>query len=158
MRIISVDPGFDRVGVAILSKEKGKEILLFSSCILTNKKSDLKDRILEITEAIENLVKKWEPETLAIEKLFFTKNQKTAMGVSEARGAIIDRTTKLGLSISEFTPLEIKTAVCGYGKASKSQVADMVRRLIKIEQTPKFDDEYDAIACGLTYFATRHTE
>lgn len=157
MRIIAIDPGFDRVGVAIIEKDR-KEILLFSDCITTDKKSDLKDRILQVTNEIESLVYEWQPELMAIEKLFFSKNQKTAIGVSEARGAIIDRATKLGLSISEFTPLEIKTAVCGYGMATKAQVSDMVKKLIKIEHLPKFDDEFDAIACGLTFFAVRKFE
>ena len=94
---------------------------------------------------------------MAIEKLFFTTNQKTAMGVSEARGVIIYEGSKTGLKIFEYTPLQIKIAVTGYGKADKSQVLFMVKKLIKIDDSIKSDDEIDAIAIGLTAFAHQRT-
>lgn len=155
MRVIAVDPGFDRIGVAVLEKKEGKEILLYSSCFQTNRKDEFAVRLSSLTNNFEDVVKNWSPGFLAIEKLFFNTNQKTALKVSEARGALIDRAVTLGLSVAEFTPLEVKVAVAGYGGASKAQVSDMVRRLVRIDHLPKFDDEFDAIAIGLTYLATQ---
>jgi len=168
MKILGIDPGFGRVGVAVvekLSPEIGslgpsdpisgaREVLLYSGCIETNKDDSAADRINEITNTIGDVIKEYKPDHLAIEKLFFTNNQKTAMAVSEARGAIIDKANHLGLEIFEYTPLQIKVAVTGFGKASKKQVAEMTERLIKISKKPEHDDEYDAIATALTHCAS----
>jgi crossover junction endodeoxyribonuclease RuvC len=154
MRIIAIDPGYERVGIAVLEKGTGKEELLFSECFktLTTKKHE--DRLRLIGEEIEKIIKEYKPEALAIETLFFKTNAKTAMKVSEARGVILYEAAKNNLKVAEFTPLQIKVAVTGYGKSDKTQVIFMVEKLIKITQPVKYDDEYDAIACGLTYFAT----
>ena len=153
MKIISIDPGYDRVGVAIIEKQNGKEILLYSSCITTSPKNSLSARIFQIGKEISNIIKKWSPNSLAIEKLYLTKNQKTAMGVAEARGVVIYEAEKNNLSIYEYTPMQIKIAITGYGKASKDDVLNMVTKLIKIEKDIAYDDEIDAIAIGLTCFA-----
>lgn len=153
MRVIAIDPGFDRIGLAVLEKQNGKEILLYSNCFQTNRKDEFAKRLSDLASNFEEIAAQFKPDVLAIEKLFFNTNQKTAMKVSEARGALIDRANTLGLKIAEYTPLEIKMAVTSYGAASKAQVADMVKRLLKIEHLPKFDDEFDAIACGLTHLA-----
>src|SRR3989344_9408035 len=153
MRVLAIDPGFGKVGIAIIEGNKGNEKLLFSDCIETSKGLPHAERIAEITSEIKTLIAQWKPQDLAIEKLFFTTNQKTAMQVAEARGAIISTAHNLGLVVYEYTPLEIKVAITGYGKAGKAQVADMVRRLIKMEKLPRHDDEYDAVACGLTHLA-----
>lgn len=154
MRIISVDPGYDRIGVAILERKSGKDILLFSDCIVTSRSEDFYSRLSMLTNRFRDLCNEWQPEECAIEKLFFNTNQKTAMQVSEARGAIIEAALSSNLGVTEYTPMEIKVAVAGYGGASKAQIADMVKRLVKIEKLPKHDDEFDAIACGLTHLAT----
>ncbi|KKQ35888.1 MAG: Crossover junction endodeoxyribonuclease RuvC [Candidatus Nomurabacteria bacterium GW2011_GWB1_37_5] len=155
MRILSIDPGYERVGIAIIEKENksSKEILLFSECFKTSPKLKLSERIFIIGQNIESIIKKWKPDALAIETLFMTTNQKTVMGVSEARGVIIYEGQKSGLQICEYTPLQIKIAVTGYGKATKEQVLTMVQKLIKISNKKTLDDEIDAIAVGLTYFA-----
>lgn len=153
MKIIGIDPGYDKLGVAVLEKLSGKEVLLFSDCVKTSAKDEYADRLLQIGEELEKILKKWKPEVLAIEKLFFTSNQKTAIGVAGVRGLVIYLAKKHGLSVFEFTPLEIKTCVTGYGKSSKEQVISMVNKLIKINKTIKEDDEYDAIATGLTGLA-----
>ena len=158
MRVIAIDPGYDRIGVAVLEKNEGKESLIFSDCITTPKGVSFHDRLSILTTSFKELCDKWVPEECAIEKLFFNTNQKTAMQVSEARGALIEAAHSSGLDVSEYTPMEIKVAVAGYGGASKAQVADMVKRLIKINHLPKYDDEFDAIACGLTHFATLKTK
>jgi len=154
MRIISIDPGFERVGVSIIEKEQQKkEILVFSECFKTSPKIPLNERLRDIGSEIENVIKKYKPEILAIEKLFFTTNQKTVMGVAEARGVIIYCGTKNGLQVFEYTPPQIKIAVTGYGKASKEMVMSMVPKLIEVSKNIKSDDELDAIAIGITCLA-----
>jgi crossover junction endodeoxyribonuclease RuvC len=157
MRIIAIDPGYERVGIAILEKGTGKETLLFSACFKTSTKEKHEDRLRLIGEEIEKIIKKYKPEAMGIETLFFKTNAKTAMKVSEARGVIMYEASKNNLKIMEFSPLQIKVAVTGYGKSDKEQVTEMVKRLIKITEPIKYDDEYDAIAVGLTFFAFHNT-
>lgn len=155
MRIIAIDPGYERMGVAIIEKEaKGKEVLVFSECFKTSAKLTHDERLKLIGQEIENLIEKYQPTTMAIETLFFTNNQKTAMHVSEARGVMLYVAAAAGLNVSEFMPIAIKVAVTGYGASDKAQVTAMVGKLIQIDRDIKYDDEYDAIAVGLTYFAT----
>ncbi|OHA47911.1 MAG: crossover junction endodeoxyribonuclease RuvC [Candidatus Taylorbacteria bacterium RIFOXYD2_FULL_36_9] len=153
MKIIAIDPGYERVGIAILEKNAGKEVLLFSECFKTLATETAEERLQLIGEEIFSLIKKYKPEALTIETLFFKTNAKTAMRVSEARGVMLYEAAKNGLLVTEFTPLQIKVAVTGYGKSDKNQVTSMVQKLIKINKDIKHDDEYDAIAVGLTYFA-----
>jgi len=153
MKIIAIDPGYERLGIAILEKTNGKEILLFSECFITSTKEKHEDRLGLIGGEIEKIIKKYQPEAMVIETLFFKTNAKTAMKVSEARGVMLYEAAKNNLKLVEFTPLQIKVAVTGYGKSGKDQVTEMVKKLIKINQPIKYDDEYDAIAVGLTFFA-----
>ena len=149
-RIIGIDPGIERVGVAILEKKDGKEVLLHSSCIRTDPKLVLAQRIKKIGQAVSVLIKKYYPDTLATERLYFNTNQKTAMAVAEARGVIIYQASIAGLEIVEFTPPQIKNAVSGYGRSDKNQVRAMVKTLLKIDKKNALDDEIDAIAIALT--------
>jgi len=154
MKIIAIDPGYERMGVAVLEKNpNGKEELIFSECFKTSAKIPHEERLKLIGQEIEKLIKKHKPEAMAIETLFFTNNQKTAMHVSEARGVMLYVASVLGLPVIEFSPVEIKVAVTGYGASGKDQVTAMVQKLIKIAAKITYDDEYDAIAVGLTYFA-----
>jgi len=154
MRILGIDPGFERLGIAILDKKNNqKENLVFSECFKTDKKLKLNKRIFLIGQKIESIIKKHKPEILAIEKLFFTTNQKTVMGVSEVRGVVIYEAQKAKLLIFEYTPLEIKMAITGYGKADKGQIMNMLPKLINMPADKKSDDELDAIAVGLMFFA-----
>jgi len=153
MKILSIDPGYERLGVAILEKEDGKEKLLFSETFQTSAKDKFIDRLYLLGEHLESVIEKYEPKILSIEKLFFNTNQKTATNVSEVRGAIIYLALKNSLKVYEYTPLEIKTAVAGYGRADKKQVVFMIKQLIEIKEEIKYDDEWDAIAVGLTFFA-----
>ncbi len=154
IKILAIDPGYERVGIAVLEKETlGKERLLFSECFKTSSKLSLDERLFLIGTEIEKVIGEFTPDILAIEKLFFTNNQKTALSVSEARGVIIYTAKKAGLSVREFTPNEIKVAVTGYGKAEKKDIAFMLPKLIEIDIGEKKDDELDAIAVGLTAFA-----
>ncbi len=149
MRVLGIDPGYDRFGLAILEKEK----LLYSNCLTTKRDAPFAKRLYQLADKTEKLIKEWRPDMLAMEKLFFKSNQKTAMGVAEVRGAITYIATKYGLEIKEYAPVEIKMAITGHGGADKRQMARMIERLIKMKKKPKYDDEYDAIAVALTCFA-----
>jgi crossover junction endodeoxyribonuclease RuvC len=157
MKIIAIDPGYERLGVAVLEKmPKQKELLLFSECFKTSAKLPHHERLTLIGSRIKEIIKKYKPERLATEKLFFSKNQKTALLVSEARGVILYTGSSLGLEVFEYTPSDIKIAVTGYGKAEKKQIMSMVPKLIQIGPkalSTDSDDELDAIAIGLTHFA-----
>ena len=156
MKIIGIDPGYERVGIAVLEKNKTdrKENVLYSNCFKTNAKLSLDECIFLIGKEIEKVIKEFSPEVMAIEKLFFENNAKTAMGVSEARGAIVFVAKSLGLKVLQYTPLQIKSAVTGYGKADKSAVHMMVHKLVTLPKTVKQDDEIDAVAVAITGFAT----
>lgn len=151
MRIIGIDPGYERLGVALLEKLPGKkEVILFSACLITQKADLFEDRLHELGVQIEKLIADYSPQALAIENLFLSNNQKTAMRVAEVRGMLLYVAKKHSLSIHEYTPLQVKTAVAGYGKADKKQVEQMIGHLVQLPATPKYDDEYDAIAVALT--------
>ncbi|NOY35538.1 MAG: crossover junction endodeoxyribonuclease RuvC [bacterium] len=150
MVILGIDPGFDRMGCAVLEKSRAGEKLIYSVCLMSDKKAPHAERLFSIGREIEKIIKKHKPDILAIEKLFFTKNQKTAMMVSEARGMVLFLAAAKKLEIKEYTPLEIKIALTGYGKAEKRQVQEMVKAVLKMPVIPKSDDEVDAIACALT--------
>ena len=131
-----------------------KEVLIYSSCFQTAATETFENRLLEIGSEVERLITEYSPQALAIEQLFFNTNQKTAMHVAEVRGALIYICKKYGLLSFQYTPLQIKNAVSGYGRSTKKQVAKMVPQLIEIQKEIKLDDEYDAIAIGLTCLAS----
>lgn len=153
MRIISIDPGYERMGVAVIEKTDGKEHLVFSECFRTSPKIPHAERLKFIGKEVESVVKKYKPEALAIETLFFSKNQKTALQVSEARGVILYIVAANDIPVKEFSPADIKIAVTGHGGSDKKQVTFMVKKLVKVGKEIKYDDECDAIAAGLTFFA-----
>lgn len=154
MKILAIDPGYERLGVAVLEKSGGKESALFSCCLTTNKNQAHSERLAFIGDEVEKIIKKLKPESLTIESLFLFSNQKTAMKVAEARGVILCEAARAGLPVFEYTPLQIKIAVTGYGKSDKRQVAEMARKLLSLPDKKRLDDEYDALAIGLTFFAT----
>ena len=151
LKIIGIDPGYERLGIAIIQKQKiGKEFLIYSDCFKTDKKLPHGERLALIARELKKIIRKYKPDILGIETLYFNENQKTVMPVAEARGVIILVAVQGGLRVIEHTPLEIKVAVAGYGRADKNQVINMVKRLIEIEKVVKLDDEFDAIAVALT--------
>ena len=154
--IIAIDPGFDRVGLAILCSEDGNPKLLFSQCIETNPKGSRGERLFAIGSQLRKVIEKWNPTTLAVETLFFNTNISSAIGVAEARGVVIYEASRARMEIFEYAPQTIKIAVTGYGRASKGQLADMVSRLVNLPKKPhkRLDDEMDAIALGITHLAT----
>lgn len=158
MRVLAIDPGYDRCGIAVLERQRGKDVLLFSSCVETDKKQHFAHRLTTVADTVAAYIQTHKPTLVAIEKLYFTNNQKTAMGVSEVRGAIQYVATRSQLPIIEFTPGEIKVAVTGAGNADKKQVISMICRLVRIEKNIEHDDEYDAIGIGITCLAhLRHS-
>lgn len=151
--VLGIDPGFDRIGVAILDKER----VLYSHCIETDRKSSHEKRLLQIGDSVKKIIDKWQPTHLAIEQLFFNQNITNALKVSEARGVILYEAAQAGLEICEYSPQAIKIAVTGYGKADKNQVENMVRRLVNVHNSKgkMLDDELDAIAVCITHLASQ---
>ena len=148
-RIIGIDPGTATTGYSIIDHCKDQTVLLEYGCIRTAAGLPKNIRLQQIAEDLTTIIKKWQPQAAAVEKLFFQKNVKTAISVAEARGVVIQKFTENNLSFDEFTPLEIKLAVCGYGKADKKMVQQMVKMILKMKVIPKPDDAADAIAVAL---------
>ena len=154
-RILGIDPGYERLGVAILEKNKGdqKEKVIFSECFKTSAKLEFGERLNLIGGKVKEIIKKYKPEILSIETLFLNTNHKTVMHVAEARGVVIYEASRAGLKIFEASPPQIKIATTGYGAADKAQIIKMVKILVKMDNTKTSDDELDAIAIALTAFA-----
>jgi crossover junction endodeoxyribonuclease RuvC len=148
--ILGIDPGYEKLGIAVLQKKDGKETLLHSECFITKRESAYALRLCAIGKRVEAIIENYKPNVLAIENLFVSNNQKTAMKVGEVRGVILYLAAVSSLAIYEYTPLQVKMALTGYGKSEKSQVAEMVKRILKIKKGKVHDDEMDAIAIALT--------
>ncbi|MDP1625361.1 MAG: crossover junction endodeoxyribonuclease RuvC [bacterium] len=160
MRLLALDPGYERLGIAVLDKPapgKGargeKETLVYSDCFKTDKNLPHSERLGLVGAELSRIIDEFAPQAVCLESLFFSKNQTTAIKVAEARGVILYLAAKAGLPVYEYNPMEIKVAVTGYGKSDKPSVIAMTERLIKINKKIRHDDEYDAIAVGLTCFA-----
>lgn len=159
MIILGIDPGTVSVGYAIIEGGGRDPLILDAGLIKINPLSDNAGRLRELAGGVKNLIKKWKPAVLSIERLFFYKNQKTALSVAEARGAILLTTSLAGLIVYEYTPLEIKKAVTGNGKADKSQLKKMVQLTIPSSRNLEArDDVFDAIGAALTYFFLARVE
>ena len=155
IRVLGVDPGYERLGVAVVERnETGDENLLFSSCIRTDKKLPHSERLAVIAKELEKILSEHQPNLLAVETLFFENNQKTAMYVAEARGVIIVSGSSRKIPVCEYSPLQVKVATTGDGRADKKQIMAMIPRLIKLRDAHLLDDEYDAIAIALTCLAS----
>jgi len=155
--ILGIDPGYGRIGIAIIEKTSKGENLIHSECFETDAKLPHHERLLLIGEKIKTIIKKYKPQKMAVETLLWSKNKKTALQVAEARGVILLEASRSGVHIREYNPNEIKLAVTGYGKSDKKQVIDMVEKLVKLKPNPstksrqaRHDDEYDAIATAIT--------
>lgn len=154
MRIISFDPGYERLGVSVIERINNKNVVIFSDCIRTNTKDSHAERLFQLGGALEIIFEKYTPNISAIEGLFFTNNQKTALRVAEVRGIIIFLSKKYNCAHFEYTPNQIKVAVTGNGRATKKDIINMIPKLISFNKKNVLDDEYDAIACGITCLAT----
>ncbi len=154
MKILGIDPGYDRLGLAVIEKpERGKEAVLYSTCLQTSSKDPIYLRLHRIGQEISRVLDRFKPNVMAMETLFLSTNQKTAMRVAEARGIIIYEAIKREIPIFEYSPMEIKCAITGDGTSDKTRMVKMVRLLIVLPDKKALDDEYDAIAVALTHSA-----
>ena len=149
-RILGIDPGIERLGWGVVEKNGSEFKRINSGVKKTLKTSKKSARLWEIFDFLDKLIKKEKPDGLSTEKLFFAKNVKTALIIGEVRGVILAAAEKNGLPIKEFAPLEVKIAVCGYGRASKENVASMLKFSINLPKNKLLDDETDALALALT--------
>jgi crossover junction endodeoxyribonuclease RuvC len=154
MRVLAFDPGYERLGVAVIEKEKGKEKLVFSDCVRTDATLPFPARLHLIGHAAEGLIKKWKPDCVALEEVYFENNAKTAMQVAKVTGALSYLASAHQLPLHTYTPLQVKAAVTGSGRADKRAVALMVGKLIVLPAAKRLDDELDAIAVGITCLAS----
>ena len=150
MNILSIDSGIERTGYAVFKDKK----YVISALIKTSKEKPTEIRLEEIYSKLKQVFKKYQPDVLAIEELFFTTNAKTAFKVGEARGVITLAGAMQKIPVFSYTPLQIKIAVTGYGHADKSQVGRMIKAILKLKELPKLDDTVDAIAVALTHAFT----
>lgn len=151
MRIIGIDPGTGILGFGIIEVTKGKSQLLDGGVIRTPVKEDDAVRLLTIYDELTDIIADTKPQEMAVEKLFFAQNVTTAMTVAQARGVVLLTGMQANLKIAEYTPLQIKQALTGYGRAEKKQIQEMVRVLLQLKDVPKPDDCADALACAITH-------
>lgn len=151
MKILGIDPGLAIVGYSIIEHIKDENILIASGSIQTDKKKTEAERLYEIAVDMQTIIDKYQPGVASIEKLFYFKNQKTVIPVAEARGVILSVLQKNNILIDEFTPIEVKQMITGYGRATKEEVAKIVEMSIKYKKLPKLDDTVDSIAIALCY-------
>lgn len=147
--ILGIDPGYARAGWSVLKKTGQNLELLDYGCVESGKETEHAERLKNVHSEITKIIKKYKPEILAIEDLFFFKNLKTAIKVAEARGVLLMTGIENGLKIKEFTPLQIKQALVGYGRADKNQIQQMVKIILKLKEIPKPDDAADAVAVAI---------
>ncbi len=151
MKVFAVDPGFGRIGFALVEKAIPKNNVIFSECFVTPTNKSQSQRIAMVGDRFEQLLDRFKPKIVVLEKLFFSKNKKTAMRVAEVRGMLIAQTIQRGLELQEYTPAQVKLAVAGSGNADKKQMMKMIPHIVIINPDKKMlDDEYDAIAIGVT--------
>lgn len=151
MRIIGIDPGMAIVGYSIIDFEHDKITLVESGSIQTNKNLSDAERLKEIFFDLNLLIERYKPKEASIEKLYFFKNQKTVMPVSQARGVILLALENAGIEIHEYTPIEIKQILTGYGRSDKNEVAECVKLILAGQDIPKLDDTVDSIAAAICH-------
>lgn len=158
MRILGIDPGYGIVGYGVIEITGNRFFHVAHGAIRTNKNFELCFRLEEIYESLNDIIKKYNPEESAVEKLFFFRNVTTAMAVSEARGVIQLSLVKAGLNIAEYTPFQVKQAVTGSGKAEKGQIQRVLKMLLNLSATPKPDDAADALAVAMCHANSLRTK
>lgn len=152
-RVLAVDPGYDRLGIAVVEGDPSRPTLVMSDCIIPYKGVPAQ-RLAEVSAAVTRAIKKYAPTVLAVETLFFSANKRTALGVAEARGAILAAAGLASLPVIECSPQQVKLAVTGHGGSDKTAVAAMIPRLLDLPKKKRLDDELDAIAIGITGLAS----
>ena len=153
-RVLGIDPGFDRLGLAVLEGDPSRPTHVWSECILPPKGLP-HERLASVYEAVSDAVRTHNPTAVALETLFFSTNKKTALSVAEARGAVLAAVGRAGIPVLEFSPGQVKLTVTGHGTADKSAIARMLPHLITLPEKKRLDDELDAIAIAMAGLSTR---
>ncbi len=151
MIVLGIDPGFGRVGYGVIDYTKNKYKVLEYGCITTPANSNFSKRLNKIESDLKEILSRYKIEAASIEDLYFNTNSKTAIKVAEARGVILNTLVNSNIDIYEYTPLQAKLAIVGYGRAEKTQVKDMVKKFLGLEQMPKLDDTTDALAIAICH-------
>lgn len=153
-RVLGIDPGFDRLGLAVIEGDPSTPQHVWSDCV-TPAKGDASERLATVYEAVKEAIDAYRPNVVALETLFFSTNKKTALSVAEARGAVLAACGAAECPVVEFSPGQVKLAVTGYGSADKKAIALMIPRLIALPPKKRVDDELDAIAVAIAGLSTR---
>ena len=151
MRILGIDPGIAIVGFGLIESDRSGQRILQYGAITTPKELPLAERLVQIGNDLNTLLEQFKPDAVAVEELFFTNNITTGIAVAHGRGIILYTAQKSGVPLYEYTPMQVKMAVTGYGKAEKRQVMDMTKRLLNLKAVPKPDDAADALAIALCH-------
>lgn len=151
MRILGIDPGVAIVGFGVIESDRGRQQMIQYGAITTQAGLPLATRLLQIGRDLEELITQFQPDEIAIEELFFSKNITTGIAVAHGRGVILYTAEKMQIPVYEYTPMQIKQAVVGYGLAEKKQVMDMTKRLLKLKAVPRPDDAADALAIAICH-------
>lgn len=155
MKVLGLDPGVAIFGYGIIKEEDDATHIVKYGCIRTKKEQRHHLRLQKIYQELQRIIKEYQPECLALEEIFFSQNVKTAFRVGEVRGVALLVAAQVGLEIYEYTPLEVKMAVTGYGKATKSQVRYMIKSILNLNSVPKLDDITDALAVAVCHLHSR---
>lgn len=158
MRVLGIDPGYAIVGWGVLEQAGNRFAPLGYGAVRTEAGEPFEQRLRQVYEGVAQIIAEYRPEALAIEKLFYQHNQTTVIGVAEARGVILLAAAQAGVPVYEFTPMQVKLAVTGYGGAVKKQMQEMTRILLHLESVPKPDDTADALAMAITFCHTSRSQ
>jgi crossover junction endodeoxyribonuclease RuvC len=151
MIILGIDPGTAITGFGVISNKSGELGMIDYGCINTDSKTEMPDRLAEIYSGINRIINKFKPDVLACEELFFFKNLKTVITVAQARGVVIASARLIQIPVAEYTPLQVKQAITGYGRADKKQMQRMVQVILNLDAEPKPDDAADALAVAICH-------
>lgn len=151
MRILGIDPGYAIVGYGVVDHNNFSFQTISYGAVTTSADEPFPDRLISIYNDITHLIKKYKPDCMAIERLYFNTNTTTAIDVAQARGVIVLAAAQNGLKIGEYTPLQVKQSITGYGRAEKHQVMEMIKSILKLEEVPKPDDTADALALAVCH-------
>jgi crossover junction endodeoxyribonuclease RuvC len=154
MRILGIDPGYGRTGFGVVDSVGNRMKAVEYGCIETKPHTPMPDRLFDIYGAVKEIIARHRPDAMAVEQLFFAKNVTTGIDVAQARGVVLLAAREAGLSVGEYTPMQVKQSLVGYGKAEKKQMQEMVRMFLGLAKIPKPDDAADALAIAITHAHT----